>query len=68
MKKRVFEKFGKIERYGKGLDIITEGSGIGLYLSKEIVELHGGKLWLESEGRNKGSTFKFRLSFRKEIQ
>ena len=39
------------------MDIITEGSGIGLYLSKEIVELHGGKLWLESEGRNEGSTF-----------
>ncbi len=56
-KSRVFEKLGKIEKYGMGLDIITEGSGIGLYLSKEIVELHGGKLWLESEGRNKGSTF-----------
>ena len=56
-KTRVFEKLGKIEKYGKGMDIITEGSGIGLYLSKEIVELHGGKLLLKSKKKNKGSTF-----------
>ncbi|MHA2088752.1 MAG: ATP-binding protein, partial [Promethearchaeota archaeon] len=55
------QKFGKIERYGKGLDVISEGSGLGLYISKNIIELHGGNIWVESEGRNKGSTFKFSL-------
>lgn len=60
-KTRIFKQFGKIERYGQGLDIIAEGSGFGLFISKKIIELHGGEIWVESEGRNKGSTFYFSL-------
>ncbi|MBY8986337.1 MAG: ATP-binding protein [Candidatus Lokiarchaeota archaeon] len=60
-KEMLFEKFGKIERYGKDLGVDIEGSGLGLFISKEIVELHGGQILVQSEGRNKGTAFTVRL-------
>lgn len=38
-----------------------QGSGLGLYLSKSLVELHHGRIWVESDGEDKGSTFSFTL-------
>jgi len=58
---KLFKKFGKIERVGPKMDVDIEGSGLGLYLSKEIIDLHGGNIWVESEGRNKGATFCLKL-------
>lgn len=60
-KSSIFKHFGKIERYGKGWDIEIEGAGLGLFISKGIIELHKGKIWAVSEGRHKGSKFNFTL-------
>ncbi len=49
--------FGLFER----LDAADEGTGIGLALVKRIVEMHGGRVWVESEGLGQGSTFCFTL-------
>ena len=49
--------FGLFEK----LDPTVEGTGIGLALVKRIIETHGGRIWVESEGVGKGSTFCFTI-------
>jgi len=49
--------FGLFEK----LDARTDGSGVGLTIVKRIIEVHGGRIWVESEGKGKGTTVFFTL-------
>jgi len=59
---KLFEKFIRTNEANKQN---TGGSGLGLFVAKEIVKKHGGKVWVESPGLDKGSTFHIEL-FEKE--
>lgn len=55
---RLFQPFSQVH------DTATEtkgGTGLGLHISRGIIEQHGGKIWCESEGPGRGTTFAFRL-------
>ncbi|MCX6690600.1 MAG: ATP-binding protein [Methanoregula sp.] len=52
---------GRIFNLFEKLDVKTEGTGAGLAIVKRIIEMHGGRIWVESKGVGKGSTFCFTL-------
>ena len=55
----LFLKYVRIDRDASGRE--TTGSGLGLAICKGIVEAHGGRVWAESEGPGRGTSFTFTL-------
>lgn len=55
---RIFERFHRLDT---SLSRETPGVGMGLYICKVIVEAHNGRVWVESEGLGRGSTFYIEL-------
>lgn len=58
----LFQKFVRNKEVAR---IHTEGVGLGLYVARRIVEDHGGRIWAESAGKGKGSTFFVELPIKK---
>ena len=53
--------FNPFEQLDSSASRMFQGTGLGLSLTKQLVELHEGKIWAESKGENKGSTFSFTI-------
>ena len=55
---KIFDPF---EQADSSASRLYQGTGLGLSLTKRLVELHGGRIVVESEGKGKGSTFRFTI-------
>ena len=60
-KERIFQLFQRLHT-----DKTYQGAGLGLSICKKIVERHKGEIWIDSAGKNKGTTFFIRLPKRQK--
>jgi signal transduction histidine kinase len=61
----LFQKFSR----GTGTSLVhTEGTGLGLYVARQMMEAHHGTIWAESKGEGMGSRFCFRLPIIQQAQ
>lgn len=62
---KLFSKFFRARGIAK---IQPDGSGLGLYIAKRIVEAHEGRIWVESDGLGKGTTFQFMIPLNPKVR
>jgi signal transduction histidine kinase len=62
--KNIFQKYGR----GEGSQKHAAGLGLGLYVAKVVIDFHKGKIWAESAGAEKGSTFIVTLPIRSDLK
>ncbi len=61
VKEEIEKLFDTFSRGGAGKKNWIQGAGLGLYIARQFVEMHDGKVWAESEGEGKGSQFYIKL-------
>lgn len=61
---QLFQPFSQVH---DPMQITDPGSGLGLYIARRIIEFHEGRLWCESPGPGRGSTFSFRIALEKPM-
>ena len=58
---KLFGKFVAIDQDSETFSTFEKGSGLGLYIAKGIIEAHGGRIWVTSQGLDKGCEFIFTI-------
>ena len=58
---KLFGKFVAMDQDSETFSIFEKGSGLGLYIAKGIIEAHGGRIWVTSQGLDRGCEFIFTL-------
>jgi len=63
--KSLFQMFS---RATAGTQLHAEGAGLGLYVARQFIEMHKGKIWAESKGKGRGSTFTIQLPIKLDLE
>ena len=66
-KEEIDKIFKSFSRGQKGIELYTQGTGLGLYVAKSFIDMHKGQIWCESDGKNTGTTFFIELPIKSSV-